>query len=112
MKRYQLLILATLLSIASCENSSEPKNHAPEIISITASPASPPPNYNTTISVVATDKDGDILSYTFSAEYGHLSQQEESSIIWRATEPGNYSVHCIVSDGVDTANSSIAIQVI
>ena len=108
-----LIVVFSLLGLYSCEDASEPSNHPPEIISMTATPATILAGNYTIVSVVATDADRDALSYTYYAEKGSLSDQVESSIKWWISRDssGTYLVNCIISDGVDTASDSVSILV-
>ena len=116
----KMILLLLLFIFVNCSKDSvgptQPQNHAPVIVSMVASPASiinSGSNYST-ISVVATDKDGDDLTYTFTAEFGFLSDQNIASIRWMRsgiTGPGDYTIKCTVNDGKAVAIDSVIVTV-
>jgi hypothetical protein len=110
MRRVSLIVALLSCLICSCENED---NNPPEIIGMTASPDTIFILGVTTITVLATDVDGDRLSYDFYADTGVLANQEGNVTMWGApwAEWGTYSVSCIVSDGKDTVTDSVSILV-
>jgi hypothetical protein len=110
MRGISLVVALLSCLICSCENED---NNPPEIISMTASPDTIFLLGVTTITVLATDVDGDKLSYDFYADTGVLANQDENVVMWGApwAEWGTYSVSCTVSDGKDTDIDSVSIQV-
>ena len=73
-----------LLLTSSCSEDSEPTkpiNHAPVIESISASPSSLKINEKTTIACIATDQDGDDLTYTWSSEQGSFPGETIGSTV-------------------------------
>ena len=93
---------------------------APEIDSITADPASVLPGGTSTITCAASDKDGDTLSYTFSADDGMLDPiPDTGEAMWSATEmwevlldPGTYTIDVEVSDGTSSVYGSVEVTVL
>ena len=74
-------------------------NNKPAIEEINAHPRKIHLGSNTTINCIASDSDGDTLSYNWSAAFGILSGNG-SSVIWTApTDAGNYYIACSVNDG-------------
>ncbi|MFZ2323023.1 MAG: LamG-like jellyroll fold domain-containing protein [Ignavibacteriaceae bacterium] len=74
-------------------------NNKPAIEEINAHPRKIHLGSNTTINCIASDSDGDTLSYNWSAAFGILSGNG-SSVIWTApTDAGNYYIACLVNDG-------------
>ena len=67
-KILSILLLNTLVVLFSCseDQPTEPENSAPIIQSITASPPSIKVNETTSFSCIATDADGDDLTYIWS----------------------------------------------
>ncbi len=89
------------------------ENEAPVISSITASSSSIYPSETTTLTVVATDAEGDELTYTWSSAIGTFNTTAGTSIEWTApSEGGEYNIECVVSDGYSTATDTITIMVI
>ncbi len=87
-------------------------NHPPIIESLTAEPVFISPNETTVISCLASDEDGDELSYEWDAPDGGTLSGAGSSVTWLApAEAGEYSVSCIVSDP-DLASDTAAFNVI
>jgi len=84
----------------------------PSITSLVANPASLAPGDGTTVTCVATDPDGDVLSYTWEYTGGTL-QGTGSTVTWIAPSIANtYTVKVTISDGKGgTANSNVAISV-
>lgn len=88
-----------------------PPNQPPTIISLTAEQDVPPLS-ESLITCKATDADGDILSYRWSADGGTI-KGEGSSITWVAPNaPGDYTVKVAVTDGKGgEATKSTAINI-
>jgi formylglycine-generating enzyme required for sulfatase activity len=88
-------------------------NRAPVIESITAEPAVAFPNSTTELTCVASDEDGDSLTYTWSADAGSFPQGSSGSIVqWQAPgEFGEYYIRVTVDDGRLSVRDSIAIMV-
>jgi len=73
-------------------------NHAPVISNINA-PSSVETDQTTTITCIASDPDGDPLTYYWT-KTGGIIIGSGSTITWRApSTAGNYTVSCTVSDG-------------
>jgi serine protease AprX len=78
----------------------EPSNHKPVIRSVTASQKFVKPDEDVTITTVATDQDGDMLGYNYSATSGEFSGTG-SEVIWTApSETGVYDITVVVDDGI------------
>ena len=98
------LIIIGLMFISfflfSCEEeTTEPKNEPPVILSLTADPDSIDVEGSSTLTSVAIDPDGDELTYTWIASQGSLVGSG-SSVSWVApNSEGTYSVTCKVDDG-------------
>jgi len=112
-----LSLSLVLFFILSCskDNSSptapDPVNRAPVISSITSSSSGIYPGGVTTLTTVATDADGDDLTYTWSGD-GTFASTSGSSVQWTApSTAGDYSVSCTVSDGEATDSESETISV-
>ncbi|UCC78616.1 MAG: PKD domain-containing protein [Candidatus Zixiibacteriota bacterium] len=87
-------------------------NRAPVIQSLTA-PEIVLPNSIAEITCIATDEDGDLLTYTWSAESGSFPEGTSGSVVqWQApAEFGEYYVRVLVDDGRESVQDSIAITV-
>ena len=96
------------------EKKGEKQNHPPIISSLTANPTSVSPGAVSTITCIASDPDGDALSYIWSATGGTISGSG-SQIGWTApASTGTYTITCVVSDGKggsDTKNVNIIVTV-
>ena len=89
-----ILVLAILL-VAGCT----PPNQPPFISSLTASNERVSPSGSCQVKCVASDPDGDELSYAWSASRGSISG-ESSTVTWTApAAPGNYTIIVKVTDG-------------
>lgn len=88
-------------------------NRPPVIQSISADPAALFPNDTTEITCIATDEDGDSLTYSWSADNGSFPEGTSDSVVqWQAPgEFGNYYVRATVSDGRESVQDSIDIVV-
>lgn len=75
-------------------------NSAPRISSLVASSTQVDPGQSTTLSVTATDADGDALSYAWTATAGTLANATTANPTWTApTTEGFYTVNVSVTDG-------------
>jgi hypothetical protein len=76
-------------------------NQPPEISDLTANPSSVDISQNTTITCIASDPDGDPLTYHWTKNAGSFEGSTSGpSVTWRApSTPGTYRVYCEVSDG-------------
>jgi hypothetical protein len=76
-----------------------PGNHAPTISSLTANLTSISTGAVTTITCIASDPDGDSLTYNWSAVSGAFSESGLSRNWTAPATPGTYTINCTVSDG-------------
>ena len=85
----------------------DPEENSPPVISsLTANPESVDVNGTSTITAVATDPDGDALTYTWVAAGGSIESQSGNTVEWKAPdEAGSCTVTVFVSDGVNPAVS-------
>jgi PGF-CTERM protein len=84
-----------------------PGNNPPVISSISVEHDRLKPREETTISVVASDPDGDDLTYHYDPVGGTISG-EGSSVIWQAPESsGDYSISIWVSDGEKNSDRDV-----
>ncbi len=124
MKKPALLTLIMLLFglvYWGCEDCptcpDESQNHAPVINEILTSPST----FNDgdyILTAVATDKDGDTITYHWSCSGGEIRTGlsaygiTTNPAIWVSPDTaGTYTITCIVSDGKDTDSKSISITV-
>lgn len=118
----RLVLVLTALAVAAlfgsaCEKGDEiqipVENQIPVISSISSDLASVAPGDSTIITSVASDPDGDSLSYNWSTNGGSLSGMGKV-VTWTAPEvAGTYSITVTVDDGRDgTANKSYTITVV
>jgi uncharacterized protein (TIGR02145 family) len=116
MKKNMLLILALLmLNLFSCgeEKPTEPSNNAPIVKSISANPLSIKINEITNISCIATDEDGDALTYIWFSNFGSFPNGNSgSSINWKAPIIDSTLIITVtVSDAKEVIKDSISITV-
>jgi hypothetical protein len=112
--------------IISDEPSSS-QNHPPKIIQITANPQISTLSYNdqdegsTTpiiLTVYATDKDGDPLSYYWFSEFCRITRRDNYNTKTNPTQlyppihTGTFEVECTVSDGKETDFERLSIEVV
>ncbi|MBN2186024.1 MAG: PKD domain-containing protein [Dehalococcoidia bacterium] len=80
-------------------NLSVVSNQNPQILSLTAEPNTVLCNGKSTITCVATDPDGDTLSYGWSANYGSITGVGDA-VIWIAPDRvGEFTITATVDDG-------------
>jgi len=105
------LFITTLVIFSGC--TPPPPNHPPIIISLTANPQSPiEVNQSTVITCLATDQDGDALTYTWTKTGGTITGSG-STITWTAPAiVGTYTITCTVSDGELSTTQTLVITVI
>ncbi len=118
----RLVLVLTILGVAAlfsnaCGKEPEkvdriPDNRIPVILSVSGDPASLAPGDSATITSVASDPDGDSLSYNWSTTGGSLSGTGDV-VTWTAPEvAGTYSISVTVDDGRGgTADKSYTITV-
>jgi len=115
-KSLKLFILAfffvTIVIFSGCGGTVPPINHSPTIITLTAVPPSPiEVNQSTVITCLATDQDGDTLTYGWAKTGGTISGSG-SAIIWTPpSTAGTYTITCTVSDGELSDIQAISIVV-
>ena len=92
-------------------------NNAPQISSLSADPATVDPEADTTIACIASDADGDTLTYAWSysgPSVGSISGAE-STVDWTVPETeGTYTVSVTVSDGkggTDEGSCTVIVEV-
>ena len=94
-----VVILSIITVLSSCKKDEEDKNNNPTIASVTVMPSSVAANGIATVSVVASDPDGDALTYSYSVSGGAI-QGSGASASWTAPgQAGSCSVTVNVSDG-------------
>ena len=116
MKGDILLLILIVCTLTACSSSStEPINHPPEIVRLTATPPIIVSPDIAGLDVVAIDEDSDELTYTWSAEHGEITTSTNPIMaIWFSDSvgPGDYTVTCSVSDGKDTTTGSVTVTVL
>lgn len=104
------LLFLLLISIATCKK----ENQAPNIKSTTANPQSIKTGETTQLTCVASDPDGDQLTYSWSSAKGTFPNGTSgSSVAWLAPdEPeNNTTISVMVSDGEEMAQGSVTVSV-
>ena len=88
-------------------------NHAPVISDLSANPFSVNVNQTTTVTCIASDPDGDPLTYHWTKNGGFFEGSTSGpSLIWKAPSiQGNYTVSCEVSDGEASDSDQVIISV-
>lgn len=115
MKKYFLLIpfITVLWTCSENKNPSQSLNSPPVINEIIANPSQPNSGQIVTLNAIATDSDGDNLTYNWSVSAGQLDGDGIGNPIqWIAPEfGGEINIICAVSDGKEVAIKNIAIIV-
>ena len=94
------IIIALVCSCAPASNpdNNPPVNHPPVITSLTANPTVVDIAGTSVITCIASDKDGDELTYTWTASAGDISGKG-NTINWTAPDtPGEYHIAVKVTD--------------
>ncbi|RKH78234.1 PKD domain-containing protein, partial [Corallococcus sp. AB045] len=87
------------------------ENSAPRIGGISASTYQVRANQTVTLSLSASDADGDALTYAWTADGGAFGNASVANPTWTApATPGNYSLDVVVSDGRD-AQSGVTLRI-
>ena len=90
----------------------EPENAIPQIESITADSLFTGRSQTVRLTVQATDKDEDLLSYIWSASAGTFNDSTRVSVEWRApNKAGAYIIRVTVSDEEADVMDSVGVVV-
>ena len=105
-----VLLVAVAVAVGACTGKA---NQNPTITSLVAVPTSLTPGGSSVVTCIASDPDGDALSYTWTFTGGSMSGSGDT-ITWVAPSAANtYTVRVSVNDGKGgVANSSVAISVL
>ncbi len=105
----KLLLFGIIILLVCCH-----KNHAPVIQSITCTPESGKPGTVFSLSVAASDEDGDILNYHWIAEVGEFTDStNQTQTKWKSPLDGSgktFSIEIAVTDGQVTTTGSHQIK--
>jgi hypothetical protein len=96
-------LLSGLLTFAGCGLSNEP----PDITRLIATPLAVEQGRSSTIECIASDPDGDELSYQWEANGGSFSGEGPTVIWWSPLECDTFDITATVSDGRGGEVSSI-----
>jgi len=109
---FPVILIFAFFVIFRCSNTSESENNPPVISSLTADPDSLGFNQTSIITCDASDPDGDILQYAWSADSGIITGSG-STVSWLSpNSSGQFVVSCEVDDGKGSKdNADISIQV-
>jgi len=90
-----------------------PNNDPPVISNLVANPSSVKPGETSTVTVTASDPEGDPLTYAWTANGGGIQSESGNGAVWKApSATGSYTVTVSVSDGHNPAVwKSVAIGV-
>lgn len=115
--RFIIILITIPLLFFSCGGNDttapESINTPPEITNISANPNPVSRNQSTTLSVTATDDDGDNLSYAWEATAGTFpSGNTSAQVTWIPPEiQETYLISVTVSDGAATVDTSLYVSV-
>ncbi len=87
-------------------------NNPPEITEITLIPGSYAPGVEYSIPVIASDPDGDSLSYQWSVAGGSILDDTSNPIKWTTPSSGDYDITVTVKDGkggTDTKTETVSV---
>jgi hypothetical protein len=81
-------------------------NHDPQVLSLVANPAAVLPQGRSTITCVATDPDGDVLNYRWTASDGSITGAGDT-VTWMAPDrEGEFTITVAVDDGKGGQNGA------
>jgi iron complex transport system substrate-binding protein len=105
-------VAATTISAPGETADNPPADNPPVITSLTPSPSSVAPEESSTITCVASDPDGDTLSYTWSATNGTISGVGNIATWVAPAITGTFTISVTVADGgTGTATASCYVAV-
>jgi len=109
MKKVLIILISAVIFIGCAK---EEDNSVPVVHLFQANPASVETGGQITLTVLATDEDGDQLSYIYQSGNGSIDGSGDT-VKWTAPKtPGKYSIKVNVSDGKQFVQRSIDITVI
>lgn len=115
MKHAQVALTALLLGawVSGCGDSTAPQgNNKPRIIALTAQPGSVILSGVVQVTVIASDSDSDMLTYSWSSSGGSFGDSTLASTTWTAPViPGTYTLAILVSDEINTVSASASVDV-
>ena len=109
------LLAALLVLPLGCgddNSTNSTQNRAPVINSVTASPSTVNPGGTSTVTVSASDPDGDVLTYTFNAAFGSVTPSGNTATWTLPTNPSPYTITATVSDGKASVQGEAGVTVI
>lgn len=116
MKNSVIVFLIFILFACDSSNNSNDEyqwpNHPPVIEDIVEFPGTRGIPYSFDLICVASDEDGDSLTYTWDSKGGNFIDFDGNAAFWVGDSLGSYSVSCLVSDGKATDELEITINVI
>jgi len=111
---YMLVVTAMAFMLTNCgEDAMSPEpNQSPAITSVTAALLTLAPGQTTTVTVAASDPDGDNLSYSYTALGGTVVGATNTATFTAGQNAGNASVTVLVSDGQGgSVNGSVSLNI-
>lgn len=109
MKRFAFILIGLLLLFIGCE-----KNHAPVINEIVQNPASFGAGTIYSLEVKASDEDGDILQYSWTANGGKfIASTNTNEVQWESPVSGegeSFSIFVSVTDGEYEVSKELTIE--
>ena len=105
---FSIVTIVVLFCACSEDNPVGPQNQKPTISSITCVPETLFTGETATITVIASDPDGDPIGYSFTATGGSVSGTGNTAVFKAGYNPGNATVTVTVSDdrGANAAKSA------
>jgi len=112
--RLSILLLVSFLVIACSDPIPEDQNSSPNIEILNYSPTTVYTDDTINLNCIATDEDGDALSYLWSSGSGSFpAGSNGSSVQWIAPDEGSvYTISISVSDGKDVTTDDMVIEVL
>lgn len=113
------LLLCSIFVASGCDSSgTDDGNQPPVIEEILVNPSTVEPSGDAELTAVATDPEGEELSYFWSSEGGEIEtglsaySTTTNPARWNAPEEtGEYEVKCTVSDSESTVSKTVTVEV-
>lgn len=107
-----IVVVLSVFMFGCGKDTVKPDNKNPQVSAVVANPNTVAPGGNSTITVTASDPDGDALTYAYSASGGSVTGTGAAGVFTAGATAGTATVTATVNDGRNgTANGQVAITI-